>query len=236
MSELIISIIVALVGSGGIFWAGQTASRKRPQVCVEVKAYGNRASKKVGTHEIFFHVVIKNTSPNKNAIDKLIFIIWNNRKTESIWEAWNAKFFKINKSTNWAGTEIGLPLVLKGKDSKEGLIVQQMPDDVYYNFLADRFPKQIDFPATEKPFNFQIILRDSFGNHFTGELSKEGLQIIDYSLLRYMNRKNIDILNACTYGRKRARPIFEFYTGRIIKLIMFKIRKIFYYIGIISKI
>lgn len=103
MSEVISKIVLSVLGVGGIFWAVLAASRKRPQILMDVKSYGSRESDtQADTHDVFFHVVFKNKSVDKNAVDKLIFIIWNKRRTEYIWESWAVKLYKPNKEANWS--------------------------------------------------------------------------------------------------------------------------------------
>lgn len=238
MAEIISKIVVSILGVGGIFWAVLAASRKRPQLLMDVKGYGSRESdSQPNTHDVFFHVVFKNKSVEKNAVDKLIFIIWNTRRTEYIWESWAVKLYKPDKDTNLVGDEIEVPLVLDGKHGVEAIAVVPLPDEVFFNYLADRMPGMLQkLASAEKPFHIQLLVRDSNGNHFTGELTKTGVQLVDYESLRHMHVKSTDLTNACMYGRPRVKHLLSFYFGRIMKWVRFRVRKAIYMLGISSSV
>lgn len=238
MTEVISTIVLSILGVGGIFWAFLAASRKRPQILLDVKGYGSRDSESdPKSHDVFFHVVFKNKSVEKNAVDKLIFIIWNKRRSEYVWESWAVKLYKPDIKTNWIGEEIETPVVLDGKHGVEAIDVVSLPDEVFFNYLADRIPHTLRSAVSfEKPFHIQLLARDSNENHFTGELTKTGVQLIDYESLRHMHVKNTDITNACMYGRPRIKHILGFYLGRVKRWIRFKVRMLFYLLGIISSV
>jgi len=84
--DTIITIIVAIGGSGCLLWGILAATRKRPQIVLHIKGLGIRESSVKDSQDVFFHAEIRNKSPEKNSIDKLIFTIWNTRVTEFIWE------------------------------------------------------------------------------------------------------------------------------------------------------
>lgn len=235
--DTLIKLLVAIGGSGGLLWGILAASRKRPQIVLHIKGLGVRESTVKDSHDVFFHIEIRNRSPEINSIDKLIFTIWNTRLTEFIWEAWNVELFKPDRKTNWTGDKIDTPLVLNGKAGMESIAVLTMPDEVYYRYLGDRMPGHLaKMPGYEKPFPFKLLLRDSFGNHYTGGLNTEQSVLVDYESLRHMSVLNTDISNDCAYGRPRVKHIRKFYFGRIRRWFRFKIRIFLYYMGIVSKV
>lgn len=181
-------------------------------------------------------MVFKNKSIEKNTVDKLILLIWNNRRTEYIWESWSVKLYKPNIANNWIGDEIEVPLVLEGKRGVEAIAIIPLPDDVFFNYLADRMPSMLQKVASEKPFHVQLVACDSNNNYFTGDLTKEGVQLLDYRSLRHMHMKSTDITNACTYGRPRVKHLLEFYLGRARRWVRFKIRKAGYMLGVVSSV
>ena len=230
-------LVVALLGSGGIFWAVLAASRKRPQIVLHVKGHGRHEDiEKPNMHEIFFHVDIRNKSSEKNSIDKLIFTIWNKRSSEYIWESWNVDVFKPDAKTNWVGAKIKTPLVLDAKDGLDSIAVVTMPGDVYFNYLADRMPRLTNEEGYEKPFKYRLLLRDSYGNHYTGDLNNNKSILVDYTSLRHMSVLNTDISNDSLYARPRLKHIYRFYTGRMLLWLRFKIRMVLYYLGVISSV
>lgn len=229
-------LLVAILGTGGVFWAVLAASRKRPKLVLDVKGHGSRQGRNKDTHDVFFHCEIKNRNVEKNSVEKLIFTIWNSRNTEYIWEAWYAELYYPEKGSNWIGDKIDTPLVLDGKSGKECIAVLNMPNEVYYNYLADRMPRLVNEPGYEKPFKYRLILRDSHGTHFTGDLGNDKVHILDYASYRFMSVVNMELSNACHYGRPRVKIIAKFYTGRAFYWLRFRIRKLFYYLGLTSSV
>jgi len=150
---------------------------------------------------------------------------------------WNVELFKPDRITNWTGEKIDTPLVIEGKAGIECIAVLTMPNEVYFRYLGDRMPGHLaKMPGYEKPFPFKLILRDSFGNHFTGGLNTDQSVLVDYESLRHMSVLNTDISNDSAYGRPRVKHIRRFYLGRLRKWSKFKIRLFLYYFGIVSKV
>lgn len=230
-------LFVAIVGTSGVFWAVLNASRKRPQIVLHIKGHGSSESKdSPDSHDVYFHCDIRNKSPEKNSVDKLIFTIWNQRDTEYIWEAWSVKLFKPDKKTNWVGETIDIPLVIDGKSGIECMAVLTMPNDFYFRYLADRRPRLVHNESYEKPFKYRLLLRDSNGNYYTGDLNNDKAILVDYTSLRHMSVLNTNMSNDSLYARPRLKHIFGFYLGRAYMWVRFKLRLTLYYLGIVSSL
>lgn len=233
MQDLIISLIILFFGTSGLFWAVIKSSRNKPRLNIWIKGMGIHTSDNDPSKvEFFFACEVHNPNSKNNSIKAAHFMIFNRKNNESIWHSSGVKLYKPDSTTNWIGSKIGPTLKVPGNETVEFIAVQEAQAEIASQYIGNNGLFRIN-PKHEKPFQFKLILVDSFGNCFTGSLGQdEKTQLIDMKRLVKLSRARTDMLNDNTYGRPRFKHVKQFYWLIIKCRFLFMIKSTLYHLGI----